>query len=529
MSTAEQTQTSRESWRRRAEGVSLPRKLVILVLVVLIGVTSIVGVALHGFAQIDSAERQLTQTDRQILRLSRFRIAILDTVSSLDSFLLSGDQSGVARLLARNEDALSHFAEYRRTVEDNNRQQELYKILESEPVVAEFRRDIYKTTALAKKGDLTGAITMREAELRFGLRVIETFTTDVEDIMHIRAQDLNADMARLRNRIGPIIGFASVGVLIVSGLIILFVARSITGNSRTLVEGIQSVERGADNKLRLEVPKGPEFSVIAMAFNSLMDQVENSQRALERSHQELAESQQRLVQSERLSVLGQVTATISHEIRNPLGAIRNSLFTIGRTAAAKGWNVDRPLSRAERSVTRCDNIISDLLEYTRTKELTLRTVDGSEYLNELLDEQSLPDNVTLCRQLPVPGPRIAVDLDRFRRVIINLLENAAQTIAGDQADGGEIVITCESCGDGHAIRVKDNGPGIPDEVLDRIFEPLFTTKSFGAGLGLPTVKQVVEQHGAELLIETECGIGTTFSVVLPPVLTPSFQKEDQAA
>jgi len=236
---------------------------------------------------------------------------------------------------------------------------------------------------------------------------------------------------------------------------------------------------------------------------------------LEASMVILSETQKELVRHERLATLGQVTATLSHEIRNPLGAIRSSLYVIRQAVNKAELKLDRPLDRIERSVSRCDSLIDDFLEYTRTNELCIETVDASEFLSVLLDEQTLPDGIHLIRSLPVPGQQISVDPDRFRRVIINLVENAAQAIQEKNSKNGEISMSCRAHEGGSVINVRDNGPGIPDDVIDKIFEPLFTTKSFGAGLGLPTVKQLVEQHDGELKIDTEPGVGTTFSVFLP--------------
>jgi signal transduction histidine kinase len=121
----------------------------------------------------------------------------------------------------------------------------------------------------------------------------------------------------------------------------------------------------------------------------------------------------------------------------------------------------------------------------------------------------------LTRDLQMPGPQIAIDPERFRRVIINLVDNAAQAIRDSGGENGNINVSCSPFNDGTIISVKDNGLGIPDDVLDRMFEPLFTTKSFGAGLGLATVKQLVQQHSADMRIDTEVGVGSIFSVVLP--------------
>lgn len=235
---------------------------------------------------------------------------------------------------------------------------------------------------------------------------------------------------------------------------------------------------------------------------------------LKANMQMLSDTQLELVKHERLAALGQVTATLSHEIRNPLGAIRSSLYVIRQASQKAELKLDRPLDRIERSVTRCDNLIGDFLEYTRTNELTFKSVNAAEFLNLLLDDQTFAENITIIRDLPDGGPQIAIDPDRFRRVVINLVENAAQAISEHSDEGGEIRVSCLIDSENTVISVSDNGPGITDEVLGKIFEPLFTTKSFGAGLGLATVKQLVEQHDAELTIDTKLGVGTTFNINL---------------
>ena len=298
--------------------------------------------------------------------------------------------------------------------------------------------------------------------------------------------------------------------------------------NRPLRRLLCAIEDSAGGKFQVHTEKVPndELGTVIKAFNdmqmelkraydNLESEVAERTNELQTANQNLKDSQLRLLQAERLSTLGQVTATMSHEIRNPLGAIRSSLYIIREAAKKATLKLDRPLDRIERSVARCDNIIGDFLEYTRTKAVTIKPVDGSKYLNELLDEQAMPAGIVLKRDLPAPGPEIAVDPDRFRRIIINLVDNAAQAIKTSSEKNGEITVSCGVHGNGSVICVEDNGPGIPEDVLPRIFEPLFTTKNLGAGLGLPTVKELVDQHGAELQIDTELGVGTTFRVVLP--------------
>ncbi|HXO01871.1 MAG TPA: ATP-binding protein, partial [Stellaceae bacterium] len=202
---------------------------------------------------------------------------------------------------------------------------------------------------------------------------------------------------------------------------------------------------------------------------------------------------------------------------NPLSAIRNTLFTMREIATTSGLTLDRPIARIQRSIARCDRIIGDLLEYIRAPELSRVPVNFDEWLREVLAEHGLPPAVTLALELEAGGVTVRIDADRIRRVVINLVENAAQALGELPPGSGPLCITVKSAvGDGALLfTVADTGPGIPQENMARIFEPLFSTKSFGAGLGLATVKQIVVQHGGTISIESAAGAGTSVSIRLP--------------
>jgi signal transduction histidine kinase len=236
------------------------------------------------------------------------------------------------------------------------------------------------------------------------------------------------------------------------------------------------------------------------------------QRRVDERTAALQAAQSELVRKERLSALGQLTATMAHELRNPLSAIRNTLFAVKETASASGINLERPLSRVERSVERCNRIINDLLDYTRIKELHCSVVAPDPWIVEVLDDQRLPDDITLVRQLDADC-RIAIDQERMRRVVINLLENATQAMS---ENGPERRVTISTaCTDAFfEFTIEDTGSGIPADILPKVFEPLFSTKSFGTGLGLPLVKQIIEQHGGTITITSETGKGTRVTMRL---------------
>ncbi len=229
---------------------------------------------------------------------------------------------------------------------------------------------------------------------------------------------------------------------------------------------------------------------------------------------ELHRAQAELLRNERFSTMGQLTATVAHELRNPLSAARNSLFVIRKAATDKGIELDRPIARVERSVARCERIISDLLDYTRGRELRRATLSVEAWLEDALSDQRLPDEIALVRDFHAPAARISCDAGRMRRVIDNLIENAVQAIA-ETGGGGRIEVSTRIREGAFEFAIADSGPGVPAEVLPRVFEPLYSTKSFGTGLGLPAVKQIVEQHGGEVRFDSTPGKGARVAIRLP--------------
>ena len=236
---------------------------------------------------------------------------------------------------------------------------------------------------------------------------------------------------------------------------------------------------------------------------------------------ELRNAHDELLRSERLAALGQVTATVAHELRNPLSAIRNTLYVIRQSATQAGLNLARPFERAERSIGRCDGIIVNLLDYAEPKEVRRTAALADEWLAEVLRDYPLPASIGLTPKLGAPGCKVAIDRDRMHRVVINLIENAVQAMA-EPLPGGEertIRVTTTTSATHFALIVEDRGTGIAPEMLPKVFEPFFSTKSFGTGLGLPTVKQIVEQHDGIVELTSTPGMGTRVAIRLPRAAT----------
>jgi signal transduction histidine kinase len=239
-------------------------------------------------------------------------------------------------------------------------------------------------------------------------------------------------------------------------------------------------------------------------------------RERQQAEKALVEAQEQLVRREKLAVLGQLAATVSHEIRNPLATIHVSATALERKLRNKGLGVERSIDRIQRNITRCDKIISEMLDYARVSDLKLQPVELDGWMNRLLDEQDLPAEITLVREI-ASGVTVELDPERFRRVLINLIENARQAMQTLRSSDAERILTVQTKADADSltIAIGDTGPGISPEVMPRIFEPLFSTKDFGAGLGLSVVKGIVEQHGGMIHVASSDGKGTKVSIQLP--------------
>lgn len=230
---------------------------------------------------------------------------------------------------------------------------------------------------------------------------------------------------------------------------------------------------------------------------------------------ELQAAQSELVQKERLAVLGQLTATVSHEIRNPLGTVANSLFLVRETLGDDCLGrVERPLMLAERGVERCDGIISELLDFTRRRELQCEPLALDAWLAEMLDEMVWPESVCCRRQLD-SGVIVQADPERLRRALVNVISNALQAMESKPPGGHCLAIATRRQNARCEIVVSDTGEGIPEAILDRIFEPLFSTKNFGVGLGVPIIRNIMSDHGGGVEYRSRVGEGTTVILWLP--------------
>ncbi len=318
-------------------------------------------------------------------------------------------------------------------------------------------------------------------------------------------EDMWTQVGRLR-LVLALIGLAGLG-LGAAGSALL--ARRITGPLQNLVEGTVRIARG-DFSHRIEARTADEVGELARSFNEMMSQL---LRAREREE----DAKRKLVQAEKLASIGRLAATIAHEIRNPLTSVKLNIQKVAENERLD--EIEREhLDISQEGIGQIEKFIKELLNFTRVAELNLERFSVEQILEEslkLLSHALHEKQVVVETHFAGGLPPILVDGDKLRQVFLNVLRNACEAVP----EGGQIAITLdlvEEYGRPQCrVKIADNGPGILDRDREAIFEPFYTTKSSGFGLGLANARKIVEQHRGTIRLAKRKGKGSSFIICLP--------------
>jgi len=231
---------------------------------------------------------------------------------------------------------------------------------------------------------------------------------------------------------------------------------------------------------------------------------------------EVIELKERLRRADRMSSLGNMATKVAHEIRNPLGSVKG----LGQLALESLDEESEPyqyLERIVREVDRLSSIVAELLDYSQRRPLTLESVDINELVKEGLEMARfrLGEGVpTILQDLDLSLKPLRMDRNRLLQAFHNLIVNALQAIGPDGAITVATFREERPAGDRMVIEIADNGPGIPADMLEHIFDPFYTTKESGSGLGLSIAHTIVREHQGRLEVDSKVGQGTTFRIVL---------------
>jgi signal transduction histidine kinase len=255
---------------------------------------------------------------------------------------------------------------------------------------------------------------------------------------------------------------------------------------------------------------------------SAKDELERLNRSLENRVEartrELRSAQDELIKKERLAAIGQMSSVVGHEIRNPLAVINNSIYFIKTKLGAAPQPPDpkmlKHISIIESEIRQANGIIDEILGFARTREFNLKPAHLNSYLEDLTMSFPFPPHVELVKQFAPENPGVNIDADQLTQALRNLIKNGIEVMP----ERGTVFVRSEVVSpDWVRVDIEDTGPGIPKDVLEKIFAPFFTTKARGTGLGLAVVKKAVDGHKGKVEVVSTVGKGTCFKIYLPIV------------
>jgi two-component system NtrC family sensor kinase len=342
----------------------------------------------------------------------------------------------------------------------------------------------------------------------------------------VSLQHLDANVLAFRRGFFAVL---SAGVLVLATLLYLFGRAEVVEPVAALVEGTRRVARD-DLDVEIRVRSGGELGLLAASFNDMTRSVRRLENALnammnglerevELRTADLRAAQEQLVRTEKLSSLGKLSASIAHEINNPLAGILIFAKLVSRTLAdgapddAQRASLCKNLALIERETQRCSAIVKNLLDFARERPIQARPVDPRAVLEEallLVGNQFQTLGIAIESEL-APVPPVHADFGQLRQAFVNIAMNACEAMG----TSGRLRVETRAAASGVEIAFSDTGPGIPPERLSKIFDPFFTTKEKGTGLGLSVVYGIVERHGGTVAVDSAVGKGTTFTIRLP--------------
>jgi two-component system NtrC family sensor kinase len=333
--------------------------------------------------------------------------------------------------------------------------------------------------------------------------------------------------------------FLVVGIaLLFSGVIAVLFPMKITKPILRLVSATKSVGSG-DYSYRVENLGGSnEIAELISSFNKMLQNIQFThednvklleqtkrfnevlEEKIEEATRDIKEMQNELIKSERLATIGELAAKIAHEIKNPLSGISIALELM--KAKTPDDDQRKKVSEILSEVARLDRIIKDMLQIAKPAELFLQDISPNEIVEKAVtlvspkaDERKIKIDKNLnCRD------SFYLDAEKIEQVIINLLLNGIDSINGT---GGKIIVETEILKNELYIKVSDSGCGFPEVEIEKLFQPFYSTKRTGTGLGLAISKRIIESHNGRIIVSSEEGKGSTFTLVIPNKLNDELQ------
>ena len=251
-----------------------------------------------------------------------------------------------------------------------------------------------------------------------------------------------------------------------------------------------------------------DVSELKQTQKKLAEQSRTLEARVEERTKALKDAQEQLVKVERMAVLGEMAGSVGHELRNPLSIILNSIYLLKKTTEGTDKKAAEYIALIESEALNASRIINDLLDYSRIQSTPRTEVDFSALLNGLLSKLTIPENIDLVNVLKKKLPPINVNPQQLEQILMNLVTNAIEAMP----EGGALRFSSNRRREALSIHIEDTGIGISQSDKKRIFEPLYTTKSRGIGLGLAITSRLAELNDISIRVKSQVGKGTRFTL-----------------
>ena len=358
------------------------------------------------------------------------------------------------------------------------------------------RKDILITATLGEKSS-------KEAQRLYN--VIMPVSIKGKNIGYILMSIVLDDYKALQKRNHLKRVLSMVFAFVIGIVISLFIAEKYTGPIKRISQASKRIAQGELVRIRSS-RRRDEIGVLVRSFNEMVEKLE-----------ERHELEEKLQKSEQLSTVGQLAAGIAHEVRNPLNFLSLSIGHIKAMIAEESIKnrdeIMTLLDNLKREIFRVNELINNFLFLGKPMILKKERVSPEVLVNDVLYllKDKVPENIDIQVIDHSSGELLYGDRVYLRICLINLLLNSVQAIEGS----GSVTVEFSNTDGGSRISVRDNGKGIEKEAMERIFEPYFSTKKLGIGLGLTITKRIVQEHGGKISVESEAGKGTTTTVEVP--------------
>ncbi len=303
--------------------------------------------------------------------------------------------------------------------------------------------------------------------------------------------------------------FIGCGGLLIGAFGAVLLARRITGPLKKLVEGTVKISK-EDFSQKIDITSQDEIGNLAQSFNDMSRKL-----LLARERMEVASN--KLIQAEKLASIGRISAGIAHEIRNALTSVKLNIQKLVQSDRLDETEKEH-LSISQEGIGQMEKFIKELLDFTRVSELNLDRFSIEQILDESI--KTLADTLELKKVVLEKNykeglPQVLVDADKLKQVFLNILRNAYEAVEEKGKINISLSLLKEREGSKIRVFISDNGCGIPEENRETIFEPFYTTKASGIGLGLPIARKIIEQHRGTIRVKENAAQGTSFEILIP--------------